>query len=131
MRTNDLIELIKTKLSTVASNVYYEVADEGALYPHVVFSFQQINLGDLSRQDYELDVDVWDKSEETETVENLCDSIEPLLHGANLPQKNILPTFYLIDRRILFDEDKEIRHRVVRFQIQNCIRPSAWRCCRW
>lgn len=119
MRTNDLIELIKTKLSTVASNVYYEVADEDALYPHVVFSFQQINLGDLSRQDYELDVDVWDKSEETETVENLCDSIEHLLHGANLPQKNILPTFYLIDRRILFDEDKEIRHRVVRFQIQN------------
>ena len=119
MRTNDLIELIKTKLSTVASNVYYEVADEDALYPHVVFSFQQINLGDLSRQDYELDVDVWDKSEETETVENLCDSIEHLLRGANLPQKNILPTFYLIDRRILFDEDKEIRHRVVRFQIQN------------
>lgn len=119
MRTNDLIELIKTKLSTVASNVYYEVADEDALYPHVVFSFQQINLGDLSRQDYELDVDVWDKSEETETVENLCDSIEHLLHEANLPQKNILPTFYLIDRRILFDEDKEIRHRVVRFQIQN------------
>ena len=119
MRTNDLIELIKTKLSTVASNVYYEVADEDALYPHVVFSFQQINLGDLSRQDYELDVDVWDKGEETETVENLCDSIEYLLHGANLPQKNILPTFYLIDRRILFDEDKEIRHRVVRFQIQN------------
>lgn len=119
MRTNDLIELIKTKLSTVASNVYYEVADEDVLYPHVVFSFQQINLGDLSRQDYELDVDVWDKGEETETVENLCDSIEHLLHGANLPQKNILPTFYLIDRRILFDEDKEIRHRVVRFQIQN------------
>lgn len=119
MRTNDLIELIKTKLSTVASNVYYEVADEDALYPHVVFSFQQINLGDLSRQDYELDVDIWDKGEETETVENLCDSIEHLLHGANLPQKNILPTFYLIDRRILFDEDKEIRHRVVRFQIQN------------
>lgn len=119
MRTNDLIELIKTKLSTVASNVYYEVADEDALYPHVVFSFQQINLGDLSRQDYELDVDVWDKGEETETVENLCDSIEHLLHGANIPQKNILPTFYLIDRRILFDEDKEIRHRVVRFQIQN------------
>lgn len=119
MRTNDLIELIKTKLSTVASDVYYEVADEDALYPHVVFSFQQINLGDLSRQDYELDVDVWDKGEETETVENLCDSIEHLLHGANIPQKNILPTFYLIDRRILFDEDKEIRHRVVRFQIQN------------
>lgn len=119
MRTNDLIELIKTKLSTVASNVYYEVADEDALYPRVVFSFQQINLGDLSRQDYELDVDVWDKGEETETVENLCDSIEHLLHGANLPQKNILPTFYMIDRRILFDEDKEIRHRVVRFQIQN------------
>lgn len=119
MRTNDLIEIIKTKLSTVASNVYYEVADEDALYPHVVFSFQQINLGDLSRQDYELDVDVWDKGEETETVENLCDSIEHLLHGANIPQKNILPTFYLIDRRILFDEDKEIRHRVVRFQIQN------------
>lgn len=118
-RTNDLKKLIQTKLKTLATNVYYEIAADNALYPHVVFTFDSIDLGDLSREDYMLNVDVWDKGKSTAAIDDLCDSIENLLQAENLPQTHILPTFYLVDRRNVPDEDKAIKHRVIRFQIQN------------
>lgn len=121
-KTNDLKKLIQTKLKTLSSNVYFEIADDTAMYPHVVFSFRTINLDDLSRQDYILDVDVWDKGRSTTAVDELCDKIESLLHTENLPQTRILPTFYLIDRKSLPDEDKNIKHRLIRFQVQNYVR---------
>lgn len=119
MRTNDLKKLIQTQLKTITNNVYHKIADKDALYPHIVFSFNSVNLGDISRQDYTLNIDVWDKSSSTVDIDNLCDSVENLLQGENLPQENILPTFYLIDRRSLEDEDKSINHTLIRFQIQN------------
>lgn len=119
MRTNDLKELVQEKLKTVGTKVYHERALDNAMYPHIVFNFERIELGDLSRQDYVLDVDVWDKASDTTTVDDLTDSIEDLLQAENLPQDNVLPTFYLIDRKNLIDQDKDIRHRLIRFQIQN------------
>ena len=119
MRTNDLKKLIETQLKTLTTNVYHEVAKTNAMYPHIVYSFERLELGDLSRQDYILVLDIWDKSTSTTRVDDLADSVENLLQGANLPQKNVLPTFYLIDRKNILDQDKQIRHRVVRFQIQN------------
>lgn len=119
MRTNDLKKLVQTKLKTLTTNVYHEIADKDAVYPHIVFNFRRIDLQDLSRQDYILEVDVWDKGTSTTTVDDLADSVENLLQGKNLPQTNVLPTFYLIDRRNILDEDKSIRHRQIQFQIQN------------
>lgn len=119
MRTNDLKKLVQTKLKTLTTNVYHEIADENAVYPHIVFTFRRIDLQDLSRQDYILEIDVWDKGSGTTTVDDLADSVENLLQGKNLPQNHVLPTFYLIDRRNILDEDKAIRHRQIQFQIQN------------
>ena len=119
MRTNDLKLLVQTKLKTVTTKVYHEVADEKAVYPHIVFNFRRIDLGDLSRQDYVLEENVWDKSNSTQQVDNLADSVEKLLQAENLPQDHVLPTFYLIDRQSILDEDKTIRHRRIQFQVQN------------
>lgn len=121
-RTNDLKKLIQEKLKTVTSDVYFQQARDNALYPHIVFNFRDISLGDLSRQDYVLEVDVWDKGTLTETVDSLADAVEDLLHTENLPQENVLPTFYKIDRKSIIDSDKDIKHRLIRFQIQNYVR---------
>ena len=121
-RTNDLKKLIQTKLKTLTSNVYYEEANDNAMFPHIVFSFHEIDLGDISRQDYILEVDIWDKSKSTYNVEELSDKVEDLLHCENLPQDHILPTFYKIDRKPILDPNKNIKHRQVRFQIQNYVR---------
>ena len=121
-RTNDLKKLIQEKLKTITTNVFYEQANDNALYPHIVFSFKEVNLGDLSRQDYMLYVDVWDKARSTYNVEELADKVEDLLHTQNLPQTNILPTFYKVDRKSILDSNKDIKHRLIRFQIQNYVR---------
>ena len=121
-RTNDLKKLIQEKLKTVTSDVYFQQARDNALYPHIVFNFRDINLGDLSRQDYVLEVDVWDKGTLTTTVDALADDVEDILHTENLPQENVLPTFYKIDRKSIIDSDKDIKHRLIRFQIQNYVR---------
>jgi len=121
-RTNDLKKLIQTKLKTLATNVYFEEASDNALYPHIVFSFRTIDLGDLARQDYILEVDIWDKGTSTTQVDELSDKVEDLLQAKNLPQTNILPTFYKIDRKSIKDEDKSIKHRLIKFQIQNYVR---------
>ena len=121
-RTNDLKKLIQTKLKTLTTNVYFEQAADNAMCPHIVFSFREINLDDLSRQDYTLNVDVWDKGTNTTAIDTLADSVEDLLHTQNLPQTNVLPTFYKIDRKSIEDPDKSIKHRLVRFQIQNYVK---------
>jgi hypothetical protein len=121
-RTNDLKKLIQTKLKTLATNVYFEEASDNALYPHIVFTFRTIDLGDLARQDYILEVDIWDKGTSTTQVDELSDKVEDLLQAKNLPQTNILPTFYKIDRKSIKDEDKSIKHRLIKFQIQNYVR---------
>lgn len=121
-RTNDLKKLVQTKLKTLTTNVFFEQATDNALYPHVVFAFREIDLGDISRQDYVLEVDVWDKGTSTTAVDELADKIEDLLQLQNLPQTNILPTFFKIDRKSILDQDKAIKHRLIRFQIQNYVR---------
>ena len=121
-RTNELKKFLQTKLKTIANKVYYEQADDDALYPHIVFNFRTIDLGDLSRQDYILEIDLWDKGLDTNAIDKMADDVENLLQGQNLPQTGILPTFYLYDRKSILDSDKDIKHRLVRFQIQNYVR---------
>ena len=70
-RTNDLKKLIQTKLKTLTTNVFFEQATDDVLYPHVVFGFREIDLGDLARQDYVLEIDVWDKGTSTTNVDDL------------------------------------------------------------
>ena len=78
MRTNDLKKLVQTQLKTVTAKVYHEVADDKVVYPHLVFSFRRIDLNDLSRQDYVLQVDVWDRNNKTQRVDDLADEVENL-----------------------------------------------------
>ena len=121
-RTNDLKKLIQEKLKTLTTDVYYEQARDNALYPHIVFSFREISLEDLYRQDYVLEVDVWDKGNSTDRADELADMVEDLLHTKNLPQTGVLPTFYKMNRKSIPDPDKKIKHRLIRFQIQNYVR---------
>ena len=117
-KTNALRKVIQEKLNTVCQRVYYENADDGAMYPHCVFSFNNIDTGDSNRSDVMLEIDVWDKNAKAAVVEDLCDDIEELFNSENMPQDEILPTFYLVSRNSVRDEDKLIRHRLIRIQVQ-------------
>lgn len=125
-RTNELRKLVRTILGESSfidrhgiKEIYHEIASDDKMYPHIVFSFDDINTGDLYRHDLSLIIDIYDKSDSAYLVESIADDIEDMFNAENLPQDTILPTFYLEARRPVADEDKKIRHRQIEVIVQN------------
>lgn len=125
-KTNELRKLVNSMLSeknfTEKNNIkdiFYENADDDAMFPHLVFVFDTVNLGDLHRKDKSLVIDIYDKSDSAFLVEKIADDIEDMFNAKNIPQENILPTFFLENRRTIPDEDKKIRHRQIEVLVQN------------
>lgn len=118
-KTLELRKVIKAKLDTISNsgNTYYEIADDGCKYPYKVFSFDNIDLGDLNRDDLILVIDVWTK--DVKEADRIADDIEGLFKMLNSPTSTILPTFYRYSRQALLDEDKTIKHRQIKILIQN------------
>ena len=124
MRTNELRKLVRLLLGRFKDEhgikeIYYELARDDKMYPHIVFSFDNINTGDLYRHDLSLVIDIYDKSDSAYLVEQIADDVEDMFNALNLPQDTILPTFYLEARRSVLDEDKKIRHRQIDVIVQN------------
>lgn len=117
-RTNELRKLINSQLKTLYDEVYYLQANESAMYPHCVFLLESINTGDLSRSDYLLKIDLWDKSSSSYNIEESADKVEDLLKTKNLPQTGILPTIFTESRRTVVDDDKKIKHIQLDLTIQ-------------
>lgn len=123
MKTNSLRKIVKARLKTVCERVYSRRASKDAMYPHVVYSFKTVNLSDAKRDDVILEIDIWHRRTNSGTeiaeIEDLADLIEGLFNCKNLPQEDILPTFYCEARTEIEDEDKDIEHRKIQIQIQN------------
>lgn len=117
-KTADLRKLIVEKLNTTTGATYYMRAPSDALNPYKVFTLSRVALGDLSRDDYELTVDIWDHGTDTKVIDEIADQLEELLNAANLPQTTILPTFFREARFPVDDPDKDIQHIQLTFQCQ-------------
>ena len=117
-KTIALREIIHEKINTII-NSYYRIADAKATFPHAVYDFESIDLGDINRDDLILIIDIWGKGKDTSTIEEKADQIEAMFNAANLPGEEVLPTFYRISRKPIDDEDKTLIRRQLKFQIQN------------
>lgn len=117
-KTNSLRKIIQSKINPIIKS-YYRVADPKADFPRAVYDFENIDLGDLNRDDLILIVDLWDEGNDTSKIEDIADQIEEMFNAANLPDENVLPTFYRISRKPIDDEDKTLMRRQLKFQIQN------------
>lgn len=116
-KTNDLRRLVQEQLKTITENVYHKIADEDAVYPHIVHVIDRTNVIAEHRDDVTLIVDVWTKSA-PEALE-LADAVESVLNRKNLPQETILPTFFLETKIDVKDDDKSICHIQLSFNVQN------------
>ena len=117
-KTNSLRKLIQRNIDSIVKS-YYRKADSESLYPYAVYDFENIDLQDINRDDQILIIDIWGKGEDTSPIEEIADSIEEKFNAANMPDADVLPTFYRISRKPIDDEDKEIIRRQLKFQIQN------------
>lgn len=116
MKTNELKALIKSLLDRTEGMTYYRKASKDAMYPHKVFTFNNVDLGDISRDDIILAIDVWTK--DANQADDMADRIESAFNNINYPYENILPTFYRVGRRPVDDEDKSIERRQIKIQVQ-------------
>lgn len=116
-KTNDLRKLVQERLKEITPYVYYRKADEDALYPHIVHLIDRVNLIAEHRDDVSLTVDIWTQSESI--ANDMADMVEKKFNSENLPQDNILPTFFLETRITVEDEDKNISHIQMTFTVQN------------
>ena len=115
--TNELRKLVQELLKEITPLVYYKIADEDALFPHIVHLIDRVNLIAEHRDDVSLTVDIWTKSESNAI--DMADEVEKKLNRENLPQDGILPTFFLETRITVSDDDKDISHIQMTFTVQN------------
>lgn len=118
MKTNDLRSLIVSKLQNCGiESVYYENADLEE-FPRVVFELSKSDV-ETARDDYILTIDLWDRSLSASVIEDLADSIEEEFRDVNQPNESLLPTFYFESQGMVEDEDKMIKHRVIKISCQS------------
>ena len=117
-KTLALRKLINEKLQTVSGETYHKTASKDVAYPYKTYELSSVVFPDSSRDDYELEVDIWDRSQDPKNAEEIADKIEDLLNDANLPEPPIYPTFFRDNRYTLDDPDKNLQHIQLRFIVQ-------------
>lgn len=110
--------LVADQLRTVPGGTYHKKATATATYPYKTYAVKGINFPDSTRDDYDLTVDIWDRSTDTKVAEEIADQIEKLFNAANVPRPPIFPTFFRDGRTPIDDPDKELQHLQLRFIVQ-------------
>lgn len=127
MNSIELQKQIITFLRTKASRVYLEYAPTDAVFPYVIYDLPSSYAGDSDREDFVLEIDVWDNSKDTTVLETLSGSIDgngDIFNPTGLNRKNIYvdgklaATCYREARFMIRDEDNRINHRQLRYTIQ-------------
>lgn len=117
-KTTELRKLIVEKLNSTAGGTYHKSAPKDASYPYKTYELTSVAFPDAARDDFELEVDIWDRSPDSKAAEENGDEIEALFNDANLPRAPIYPTFFRENRYNLDDPDKTLIHIQLRFLVQ-------------
>ncbi len=118
-KTVELRKVIVSLLEQVTPNVSFDKADKKTQFPYSVYSMNNVDLSSYPRDDISVTVDIWDKDIDSIRIETLTDKLEKILNRNNHPTDKILPTFYLVGRNSLEDEDPLIQRRQLKFIVKN------------
>lgn len=116
-KTKALRKLVTEQLQTVPGGTYHRNAPKDADYPYKTYRLDSVAFTD-ARDDHELEVDLWDRSQDPKTLEDIADQVEALFNDVNLPAPPIYPTFFRDARYPLDDPDKNLQHIQLRFLVQ-------------
>lgn len=117
MKANNLKKILKAKLSTVCDHVYSKIADDENMYPHIVFRMPVTRREYANLDNITIDIDVWTKSDYE--ANQMVDAITEMFNCANLPQDEILPTFFVESVKDLEESDKSIIHKSIELLCEN------------
>lgn len=116
-KTATLRKLVTETMQTVEGGTYHKTAPRDAAFPYKNFTLSSVAFVE-ARDDYELEIDIWDRSPDQKRIEEIADQIEALFKNATLPRPPIYPTFFREARYNLEDPDKTLQHIQLRFLVQ-------------
>jgi len=127
MNTLELQRQITTFLTTKAIRVYFEGAPDNAVYPYIVYNLVSSNEMLSNREDFDLEIDIWDNSSDTTNIETITGNIDGdgnVFTPSGLHRKmwfinGFSAKCYRINRLIIPDEDKRIRRRQLKYIIHS------------
>ena len=117
-KTAALRKLVMDQLQTVPGETHHKCATSTTKYPYKTFLLESINFLDGTRDDFDLVIDIWDRSPDQKVVEEIADQIERMFNVANIPHPPIYPTFFRDGRNNLDDPDKNLQHIQLHFIVQ-------------
>lgn len=107
---------IMAKLRAINPRVYGEKADDDAVFPYQVFSFPSNLYREGAFAGY-LDIDVWDRSDSSAVVDEICDQIMTSLDRFCYIDNDVQMTLHLYNLLTVEPDDKTLRRKTVIFEI--------------
>ncbi len=117
-RMNDLLELILKELKKIHQRVYYEDAEDEAIFPYIIF-YISVGTNTEERHDDTLVIEVWDENQDTTKLEDIVDEIEKHFDYECFNTDKLSTVAYKESRSRSEKEKKEdLSCREIRFELQ-------------
>jgi hypothetical protein len=113
-----LLQALFTQLSDTPTPVYLESVPEGANLPYIVFSLPNSLNVESDRQDYTLQVDVWDNSPDNTRIDTITHEVDSKIHKWRFLNDKLLLILQRENRLMIPDPDPSIRRRQLRYLIK-------------
>jgi hypothetical protein len=113
-----LLQALHTQLSDTSFPVYLETVPQKAKLPYIVFSLPNSLNVESDRQDYTLQVDVWDNIPDNTRIDTITNNIDSKLHKLRFLNENLLLILQRENRLMIPDPDPSIRRRQLRYLIK-------------
>lgn len=117
----ELLKVIKTKLRTVTARSYFDIAPQNTVFPYVTYRLPSSNDldGDPNgnREDFILEVDIWDNILDTTRLETLAQQIDDEFQRTYVNNANVAVHFYRLSRLMIPDTDQSINRRQLRYRL--------------
>lgn len=112
----DLLKITFGKLAESGTNIYFEEAPTNATFPYAVFTFPNSIDVETDRQDFTLQVDVWDNLPDTTRLENATTQIDKQLYKLRFIDDKYLLMVQRENRLMIPDPD--IKRRQLRYIVK-------------
>jgi len=115
-----LTELYNLIYSAASGRVYFETAEDEATFPYAVYRLPtstSIGNNDYARQDFILEIDVWDNVPDATRIETLADRIDVAINNQRVRTNLVALKIYRIGRLNIPDPNSDIRRRQLRYRV--------------
>lgn len=107
-------EQLRSEINPIIES-YFLTTYNKAKYPYAVLDIKELDNEVLTQ--YLLEIEIWDKREDTTDLETICDELKEILHLKRVIKENYAYVIWFNSCLTDKDEDKTIKKRILSFEI--------------